>query len=32
MALGENISAERKRQDFSQDDIAVLIGVSRQAV
>lgn len=32
MALGENISAERKRQGFSQDDIAVLIGVSRQAV
>lgn len=32
MALGKNISTERKRQGFSQDDIAVLVGVSRQAV
>lgn len=32
MALGKNIAAERKKQGFSQEDIAMLVGVSRQAV
>lgn len=32
MSLGEHIALERKKQGFSQEEIAALIGVSRQAV
>lgn len=32
MSLGENIASRRKRENFSQEDIATLVGVSRQAV
>lgn len=32
MSLGKNIASRRKSQNFSQEDIATLVGVSRQAV
>ena len=32
MSLGRNIASRRKSQNFSQEDIATLVGVSRQAV